>query len=268
LIQQSHYGLFGSSGAKNLYRYRWLLYELVARDLRLRYRGSALGFAWTLVNPLLFMGVYTLVFGLYLKIGIHNYPVYLLSGLLAWNWFASALQAGTSSILDGRMYVGKTVFPSELLVIVPVLSNLVNYLISLPFLIVVVLLFHQHLGAPLLLLPVMLVIQTVLTVGFLLFFATWNVFFRDLQQLVVYVVMLLFYLIPIFYPATAIPASVRPIVMGNPLAIMIAVYQHMFYYNDFPSASSLISLAIVAVVLLAAGYATFESHKETMGEYL
>lgn len=249
-------------------RYRWLLAEFVSRDLRLRYRGSVLGFAWTLLNPLLFMAVYTLVFGVYLRIGIKNYPVYLLSGLMAWNWFASAVQAGTSSILDGRMYVGKTVFPTEVLIFVPVISNLVNFLLSLPFLCIVIFLYHQPLGWPLMLLPLLILAQGILTAGILFMFATLNVYFRDFQQLVVYLVMLLFYMIPIFYTAEAIPDRIRPWVLANPLAVLIEAYQAVFYYNRFPDLSQLVYLGFGTLVVFLAGRAVFIRHRENMGEYL
>jgi len=259
---------FAPALAQKIFHYRWLLYELVSRDLKLRYRGSVLGFAWTLLNPLLFMAVYTLVFGVYLRFGIHNYPVFLMSGIMAWQWFATGMQIGTSSIIDGRMYVGKTVFPAELLVIVPVLSNCVNFAFSLPFLIAIVFLFHQHLGAPLLLLPVLMLAQALLMTGLLFFFATLNVFFRDLQQLVQVVLTLLFFLIPIFYAPDVIPAFARSFVLANPIAVLIIGYQHIFYYNDFPNVASLAYVFIVATVLVAAGYAMFAHYREALGEYL
>ena len=83
-----------------------MLYELVVRDLVLRYRGSALGFIWTLLNPLLLLGVYTLVFSVYMRAAIPDYTVFLIAGLLPWQWFASSVALGTSSIIDGRMFIG------------------------------------------------------------------------------------------------------------------------------------------------------------------
>jgi ABC-type polysaccharide/polyol phosphate export permease len=254
--------------ARKLYRYRWLLYELVSRDLKLRYRGSVLGFAWTLLNPLLFMAVYALVFGVYLRIGVRNFPVFLLSGIMAWGWFVSAMQSGTSSIVDGRMYVGKTVFPAELLVIVPVLSNCVNFVLSLPFLVAIVFAYHQHLGLPLILLPVIMIIQALLTVGLLFFVATLNVFFRDLQQLIQYLLMLLFFLVPIVYSANVIPQSARQFVLGDPIAVIIMAYQHIFYYNTFPNLAGLGLVFVLAIVLVITGYATFAHYREMLGEYL
>jgi ABC-type polysaccharide/polyol phosphate export permease len=253
---------------KRLIRYRWLLYELVLRDLRLRYRGSALGFAWTLLNPLLFMGVYTLVFSVYLRAGIAHFPIYFLSGMLPWNWFSGSVQQGTTSLLDGRMYVGKTVFPAEVLVLVPVFSNLANFVMSLPLLIVFVLAFHLHVGWPLLLLPVLVAVQVLLTIGILLFFATFNVFYRDLQQLVQYVLVMMFFLIPIVYPVTAVPESMRRFVEANPLAMLITSYQQIFYFNAWPDVRFVGILIVIAGLVLLTGWQTFNRYKETLGEYL
>ena len=254
--------------ASTLFRYRWLAYELIARDLKLRYRGSALGFAWTLLNPLLFMGVYTLVFGVYLRIGIAHYAVFLLSGLLPWSWFANALLQGTSAILDGRMYVGKTIFPAEVLVVVPVCSNFVNFLFSLPVLVIVLAIFHQSLGFPVLVLPLIVLIQALLTIAFLFFVATINVFYRDLQQLIQYVVMLLFYLTPIFYQINAVPAALRPFVAASPFAMLVRAYQQIFYANTWPDLPNIACLLVISIVLLLLGHAFFKRHKETFGEYL
>ncbi len=254
--------------AAKFFRYRWLVYELITRDLKLRYRGSALGFAWTLLNPLLFMGVYVLVFGVYLKIGIPNYAVFLLSGLLPWVWFSNALLQGTSAILDGRMYVGKTIFPAEVLVLVPVCSNFVNFLFSLPVLVVVVAIFHGSLGLPLLVLPAIVVVQMILTVAVLFFLTTFNVFYRDIQQLITYAVMLFFYLTPIFYKLTSVPAALRPFVAASPITVLVRSYQQVFYANEWPDLASFVYLLVVSLALLVLGHAFFKRHKESFGEYL
>src|SRR5579884_1526550 len=115
---------------KTIYRHRWLLYELVVRDLVLRYRGSVLGFLWTLLNPVLFMAVYTLVFSVYLRIGMEHYAVFLIAGLLPWLWFLNSAQIGTGAVVNGAMFVGKTTVPALILVLVPILSNFVNFLLS------------------------------------------------------------------------------------------------------------------------------------------
>lgn len=254
--------------ALRLFNYRWLLYELVLRDLRLRYRGSALGFAWTLLNPLLFMAIYTLVFSVYLRVPIAHYPLFLLSGLIPWTWFASSVQAGTTAILDGRLYVGKTTFPTEVLLAVPVFGNAVNFLLSLPILIVLAIVFKVHVAVALLALPVLFVIQTAMTFAIVQILATFNVFYRDLQQLVIYGVTALFYLTPIFYAVTQVPERFKFLLAWNPFAALITGYQDVFYYGVFPKASDIAFASLVALFLLLLAQGSFLRYRESFSQYL
>ncbi|HEY8322593.1 MAG TPA: ABC transporter permease [Candidatus Baltobacteraceae bacterium] len=254
-----------------IYRYRWLIYELVLRNLRLRYRGSILGFAWTLANPLLFMAVYTLVFSVILKNGMANFPLYLLAGIVPWTWFASGLAQGATSILDGRLYVGKTLFPSEVLVVVPVLTNGVNFALSLPFIAIVALLLHVHLGWSLLMLPVVVLVELILLQGLATLFATVNVFYRDVNELLTYAITALMFLTPIFYTqslvATHVP-QMAGILALNPLAGIIAGFQAILYGGAMPDLKSLAYSAIVGFVLLATGQWVFERYRESFSEFL
>jgi len=252
----------------SLYRSRWLLYELVVQDLVLRYRGSVLGFVWTLLNPLLFMAVYTLVFSVYFKSGIAAFPVFLITGLIPWQWFMTAVSLGTSSIVDGGMYVGKAVFAPAILVVVPVLSNFVNFLLSLPILLAIAAIFGMHVGWPILVLPVLIGIQFLLTIGTLLLLATFNVFFRDLQQLVAIVLQLLFYLTPIFYPISAVPEKLRPFLFLNPMAPIILGYQRIFYYDMLPSWKLTTYALIVSIAVFFAGRYVFERYKDALPDYV
>ncbi len=239
-----------------VFRYRWLIYELVLRNIRLRYRGSVLGFTWTLANPLLFMLVYTLVFSLILKNGIPHFPLYLLAGIVPWTWFASGLGQGATSILDGRLYVGKTLFPSEVLVLVPVLTNGVNFALSVPFVIVLALFWHVHLGWSLLALPLIALIELVLLQGLATLFATVNVFYRDINELLGYAITALMFLTPIFYSPSVVAArapAIAPILALNPLAGITTAYQAVLYAGTAPDWKALGYDAVVAFVLLAIG---------------
>lgn len=261
--------LRASNGAlANLLRFRWLILEFIVRDLRLRYRGSVAGFLWTMLNPLMFMGIYTLVFGVFLNVGTEHYPVFLLSGLIPWAWFSSSILQGTTAIQDGRMYVGKTVFPSEVLVAVPVFSNMLNFVLSLPLLVIVAFASGVHPGASLVLVPVVVAIQYLLTFGALLIVATYNVFFRDLQQLVGILVMFVFYLNPIFYTIDRIPEAVRPYAAADPLTPLVLAYQDIFYRGTWPSAEPLAYAAAGAILLYLTGQFVFNRHRDALPEYL
>lgn len=253
---------------RNFLRFRWLILEFIIRDLRLRYRGSIAGFLWTLLNPVLFMGIYALVFGVFLNVGTEHYPVFLLSGLVPWSWFSMSILQGTTSIQDGRMYVGKTIFPAEVLVAVPVLSNMLNFALSLPLLLIVELAFGIHPGWSLLALPAIVAIQCAMTIGILLIVATYNVFFRDLQQLIGIAVMFIFYLNPIFYPLDRIPHSLRGYAGADPITPLILAYQDIFYRGQWPAAGPLLYAAGAAIAIYALGQYVFNRHRDSLAEYL
>lgn len=254
--------------AGTLLRFRWLIYELVLRDLRLRYRGSVFGFAWTLLNPLIFMGIYTLIFSIYFKVDIKNFPLYLLAGIIPWTWLSSALAMGTSSIVDGRMYVGKTLFPTDVLVVVPVLASAVNFALSLPILLVFAWSVGVHVGISLLAVPAVMLLQLILTEALCLLAATLNVFYRDLQQLVTYVITIGFYITPIFYTRSMVPAKYDPIIAWNPAAAIIEAYQSIFYKAMFPNFTSLLYPLLVSLIMLTVAYALFMRYRESFSQYV
>jgi lipopolysaccharide transport system permease protein len=251
-----------------LFRYRWLIYELVSREIRLRYRGSVLGFAWTLLNPLLFMAVYLMVFGTFLRLGFHNFALFLLSGNMAFLWLSGAVNQGTGAILAGRMYVGKTVFPSEVLLLVPVLSGAVNFVLSLPILLIADGIFGQHLGIGLVYLPVIMAAEILIATGLLFFFATVNVFYRDFGQLEQYIMLLLFYVTPIIYKISNVPEPYREIVKASPVTQMIVAYQDILFFNVLPNPLDLAYLLTFAILLLIGGHTFFNRYHEVFGEYL
>ncbi|HEY5427020.1 MAG TPA: ABC transporter permease [Candidatus Tumulicola sp.] len=256
------------SSATAVARYRWLLYELVVRDIRLRYRGSVLGFAWTLINPILFMLVYTLVFSVYLRSNIRAYPLFLLSGMIPWMWASSAIGQAVTAIPDGRMYVGKTLLPAELLVLVPVLSNAVNFLITILLLFPVCVALGVHVGWALLFLPILLLIELCMTLGFSFLVATVNVFYRDLQQLVGYALMALFFLTPIFYARDAVPARLQFLVTFSPIAALISAYQSVFYYGTPPRWRELAFAAAFSVALFLVSLAYFNRSRDAFAEFV
>jgi ABC-type polysaccharide/polyol phosphate export permease len=214
------------------------------------------------------MAIYTLVFSVYLREGIVNFPAFLLSGIVPWAWVAGALGQGTSSIVDGRMYVGKTMFPTEVLVIVPVISNGVNFIFSLPILFLFVIVLHVHLGLSLVMLPLLVLIQGAMILGATMLAATFNVFYRDVQQLIIYIMTALFFITPIFYTPDLVPAKFQFLVAWNPFAALIACYHAVLYAGTFPRAYDLIYSLVFSLVLLWIAQGFFTRYKEAFSEYL
>jgi len=253
---------------RSLYKHRELIGVLVVKQLKLRYRGSVLGFLWTLLNPLLQMLVYTLVFSVYFRLDVEKYPAFLFAGLLPWIWFASSLQQGVTCILDGAGLVARSQFPAEVLPVVTLTSNTVNFLLTLPLLLVFLRAFQVNLGPALLALPVLIALEYLLALGPVLILAALNIRFRDLQHIILHVLTVLQFLTPIFYPPSLIPESFRAWAFANPLTILISAFQDVLYFNRFPHWPPLLGLFIVSWVALSTAVAVFIRCKRTFAEAL
>jgi homopolymeric O-antigen transport system permease protein len=242
---------------------RDLIRELVARDLRLRYRGSLLGMAWTLLNPLTELLVLLFIFSTVLRVDIPNYPSYLFTGLLVYEWFQTSLNYATGAIVNNRELIRRPGVPSSILPVVTVASNLVHFLLSLPILFVLLLTSHVQITTAILALPILIAVEFLLILGFAYPVATMHVWFRDTQHVLRLGLQLLFFLTPVFYDASMVPAHFRPIYDLNPLAHMVTAYRAVLLHGEFPDAVTLLSLTALSVVLLIAGVAWFRraSHR-------
>lgn len=251
---------------QELFRYRSLVNSLVVRELKARYRGSFLGFLWTFLNPLLLLGVYALVFNIYLRIRIEHYAGFMFVGLLPWIWFSSALLEGTYSITAGGSLVTKVLFPSQVLPVVKILANLLNYLLSLPVLFGFLWAMGIYPGWPLCWLPVIIGMHLLFIEGLVLILATINVFFRDVQHILANLLTLWFFLTPILYPLSQVPPPFNNWVLLNPLAQITLAYQNIFFYNRNPELKVLLGFLGLSLCLWGIGMFFFERYKETFAE--
>ena len=260
-----------------MWTYRDLIRNLVVRDLKVRYKSSILGIAWSWLNPLLMMLVYTLLFTVFLKNdSIDHYPVFLLCGLLTWNFFNDSVLQGTTSIVSNAHLIKKVYFPREILPLSVVLSNLVNFLISLPVFFLLVYISGARLTWWALLLPVTLLIQVVFTLGLSYFLATLNVFFRDTQIILGVVMLAWFFLTPVFYSIRTVPerASILGVAFDprlwlrrlNPMASIVASYRDVLYWGSPTGLDFLFRTAATAVIMLIVGYAFFVRFSSRFGE--
>lgn len=251
---------------QQIYRYRTLLEVLVSRELKARYRGTVLGLLWSFVNPLVLMGVYTLVFSIYMRNSMVNFPVFLLTGLLAWNCFVTGLSEGTSSILANAGIVKRVYVPGEIFPLVYVLSNAVHYLLSVPILLGLMVWFGVPLTPALLYFPLVLVLQLAFTYGLVLITAATVPRFRDLLHIIPNVIMVLFFLSPIFYAVDQVPQGFRFLIHYNPLALLLDSYHRLFFHGRAPVAANLIVFAAIAFALVALGLAYFDRRREAFAE--
>jgi len=253
---------------KIIVRYRSLISELVKGEVKLRYRGTWLGFLWSMLNPLIMTAVYTLVFSFYFRLGIPNYPVFLLCGLLPWIWFSEAIISGTNCLVDRPGFLRDAIFPSEVLPITLIATAMMNYVFSLPVLLIILLVFKVTLGWSLLALPVIMAVQFSLTLGIVFFLGTYNVFFRDLRYIVQHILLAGFFLTPIMYDISIIPARFQLIYKLNPLMHIIEGYRQIFFRTDWPYWDNLGYVFVLGIVLVILGSRVFEAQKESFAEYL
>jgi ABC-type polysaccharide/polyol phosphate export permease len=253
---------------QEVFRFRSLIHSLILREIKARYRGSILGFLWTFLNPLLLLGVYALVFNVYFRIQMEHYAGFMFTGLLPWIWFSSSLMEGTNAITSGGSLITKVLFPGQLLPLVKVGSNLMNFLLSLPILFVFLGFMGIFPGWNLCWLPLILLIHFAFISGLVLGLATLNVFLRDIQHILANLLTLWFFLTPILYPLSQVPGPFKKFVLLNPAALFTLGYQDIFFYRRNPDPWHLIPSVILSVCMLGLGIALFEHYKETLAEKL
>jgi len=249
--------------ADRLFRFRGLLATLVSRELKARYRGSVLGFFWSLVTPLLLLGVYTFVFSVVFKPrfeGTNPYVLFLMTGLFPWTWVATSLMEGTQSLTANSGLIRKAVFPAEVLPMVSVLSNLVHFVFAVPIL-VAGLIVGRILGFPIggwtvILFPLVVALQLPALGGLTLGLSALNVHFKDVKDIVGNLLALLFYLTPIIYPLDFLSgyAPLRwAIEWLNPFTPYARAYQAVLFHGVLPSAQIWIQMVGWGAVLWLAG---------------
>ncbi|MBN2145999.1 MAG: ABC transporter permease [Anaerolineales bacterium] len=202
-----------------LWQYRELLYFLVWRDIKVRYKQTALGVAWVILQPLVTMLISTLLFGVLLKVpsGEVPYPIFYFAALLPWNYFAGSLNRSSTSVVNSANLVTKVYFPRLIIPIAGVFSNLVDFAISLVILGVMMLIYRIPVTLNILLLPAFLLLAMLTALGFGLWLSALNVRYRDVNYLVPFLIQIWMYATPVIYAATLIPERFRFLLALNPM---------------------------------------------------
>ena len=253
---------------RELYLYREMLRNLVAKELRARYKGSVLGFFWTFTHPLLMLIVYSIVFSFVMRVKIENYAMFLFVALLPWNYLAQSILQAASSLVQNGPLVKKIYFPRAVLPLSVVFANLVNYVLGLCVLIPALLFFQIKLTPALLAFPLILLLQTLLVVALTLLVAVATVYFRDLEHITSILMTVWFFLTPVIYPATLIPERFRPFLTLNPAAPLIEAYRAIFFYGRWPEWHELGQLAPALLALFIISFAAFERLQRAVAEQM
>ena len=251
-----------------LYKYRWLLQELVSRDLKIKYRRSVLGYLWSVLNPLMLMTVLTIVFSQMFRFSIPNYPVYLLAGQLIFSFFSEATTASMVSILYGACLIKKVYLPKYIFPVSKTLSSFTNFAFSLVALFIVMIATKSWLSSTALLLPVFLVYFFVFTVGVGLLLSTIVVFFRDVQYLYGVALTALNYLTPIFYPVDLLPAWLKELMVVNPLYNYVTMFRKIIVYGQWPTLTEHAICIVFSLGTLLLGMYVFKKNEKDFILYI
>lgn len=254
---------------RSVVQYRELLKHLVLKDLKLKYRGSWLGFVWSLVNPLVMLIVYLVAFKYILGVRGEGFVFLLLLAILAWTFFSSSLSMSAGGIVDNGALIKTVAFPRAVLPIASIFFNLAQYLLTAAVFIPLMLLLHRTPpSAPMLLFPVFLLLQVALTVGIGLALATGTTFFRDIRHFLEIALSVMFWTTPIIYDFNTIPGPWQWLVLFSPLSSYVLAYQRIFYYGAWPGMAVTVIAVGYAVVALSAGVALFSRYEREFSEQL
>lgn len=271
-----------SGRVRDLLRYRELLMSLVNKELRVKYKNSILGIFWSMLNPALYLVIFYIVFTKFLGASIPNFPIYLLSGLLAWNLWSGSLGGSVASLLGNANLVTKVYFPREILPLSTIGANLINFFFQFLVLVLALIAFRFHVGPEaLVLVPLALVVELILLVGMALIVAVLNVYFRDVQHLLELVLLAWFWMTPIVYQPALLqskPPWLFRLYLFNPMTTVVLAFQRGIYgYKEgvsiggAPLSWYIQRLCIVgagAVILVALGWYIFRRLESRLAEEL
>jgi len=261
----------------SLWRNRQLIMQMTKRDVVGRYKGSAMGLAWSFFNPVFMLVVYTFVFSVIFKSrwggpggddSKTQFAVLLFVGMIVLSLLSDVLNRAPGLILGNVNYVKKVVFPLEILPVIAVSAALFHSLVSLGVLLVAFALFNGYLHWTLVLIPFVLLPLAILTTGLAWILASLGVFLRDVGQFIGIITTMLMFLSPVFYPVTAVPERFRPFIMANPLTFIIEQAREVLIWGHSPDWLGLGVYTMVATAIAWAGYAWFQKTRKGFADVL
>jgi ABC-2 type transport system permease protein len=252
---------------RNLWRAEELVRGLTARNLRLKYKGSALGFVWVLVSPVLTVAVLSVVFTRVVRVPLENFWAFLLSGFFVWRFMTQTLASSTSVLPSHGSLSRAAAFPKDAPIMAAALSRLVEFAIELTWVLVAIAAIHHGRIPPsFIVLPWLVVLQFLMALGFGFAIATLSAFYRDVDHAIPVALTALFYLTPVFYPISLVPETIRPFFLLNPFAWLLELYHSAVYWGQMPTASALLIASAAATGIFALGYGIFNRYSPIFAE--
>jgi lipopolysaccharide transport system permease protein len=259
---------------KTLWVNRSLIRSMVRRDILTRYRGSVGDLVWTVANPLLLMVTYFFVFGIVLqsRFGADQsrtgFALYFLAGMLPWLAFSEAVSRSPAVILEHRNFVKKLVFPVEVLPVTQVISGLVTQAFATAIFVIALFVIRGAVPVSVVWLPAILIPQVLFTLGTSWFLAGLGVYLRDLGQIIGFVLTLWFFLTPICYPETSLPAGAYEVLSKNPLYVLVRAYRSAFLDGTAPAAAPLWKLSLLSIAVFLAGHTWFYKLRKSFADVI
>ena len=253
----------------DIYKYRQMIFSLVHKELRGKYKGSVLGFFWTFLNPLLQLLVYTFVFSIIMKQNIDKYYLFLFVALVPWIFFSSCVAAGSNCVFSYGDLVKKIYFPREVLPISFVTSQFVNMLYTFIVIFAVIICTRHGVNfVALLYLPAIMIVEYLLALGMTLLFSAITVYVRDVAHFLGIITMAWQFLTPVMYPPTSVPAKYQPVFNLNPMTHVIEAYRDILYYKQIPDLKTLGVAVAMGVFFLVFGELVFSKLQKGFAENL
>lgn len=253
---------------KELYNYRELLKTTIKKEIRGKYKGSWLGVLWTFLNPLLMLAVYAFVFPYILRVEVENYTIFMIVALIPWTFFTTAVQTGTGCVVANGNILKKVYFPREIIPISVTTSQLVNFLITCLIMFVFIIFSGVGFSKHVLLLPVIVLVQYVLTLAINFLLSAITVFVHDVDHFVSVALTLGFYATPIVYLASMLPAKFQWAMSVNPMAVMVEAYRAILFYHKMPDMKLFGIWTALSFILLVVNYMLFKKLEKSFVEEL
>lgn len=250
----------------NILKHRAIIRALALRELRVRYKGSVLGFVWTFANPLLMMVIYSAVFGSMFRANVDHYNVYVFGGVLLWNAIAGSLNDGASSLVANASLVTKVALPPEIIPARVILTHFLNYLLTLPLYLAFCIFNHVSLSWATLQIVGLLPLYVLFIFSLVLGLSTLGIIFRDVQYLITSVVFALFFTVPATYPITNLSEKLRILFMISPFTVLVKVNADAMFFGRWVSVAEVCYIALWTVALYAISISILKKYRKRIAE--
>lgn len=246
---------------KNIYKYRWLLQQLVSRDLTVKYKRSVLGYLWSLLNPLMMMIVLSAVFSHIFRFSIENFPIYLLCGQVLFTFFSESTSMAMSSIIQGAGLIKKVYVPKYILPLSKILSSFVNLMYSLIAVVIILIFYKIQIHWTILLFPIPLIYLFLMSLGMGLMLSVAATYFRDVIYLYGILIQAWTYFTPLFYPIDMVSESIQFFIRLNPMYQIITYFRDIVMYGKIPTLQTNLICIAYSVAFLLIGVLVFRKHQ-------